>query len=435
MTFGRFGDLRLKNDPTQHSNAWLTGQSRVETASQEQRGLLRGQPGGGGSSHTLPGNTTQDSFSTKSSRRTQYTTPKHRLSTSAHTESLTEVQELTAVYSPPRDADFTGLRRSWASGGLKAAQVLPMCPQVCQRLKSRHSHFSIAPFLRHARCKGKLNDSLYLVRDGNPTLIKIFLSKGRGCAPDGALGAHTAGAQVRRAEREGEPGRGGCHGHGSARSPPPSPRGVLPAPAPGPASTRPRGLLLGGARGPGLLGRRGRARDSGPGLLGAAAPRLPRESAGAPAHPGPPMRRPRAEGPRAPTPPTPTPRPPGARSPAPATPAPRPAAPRPAPTARRRGHGAGRGLHPPASAAFPRPFPRAAPAPGGRPPPGAEPGPSSSSRCPAPGPGCPAAEAAAVLTQTASWECCSPLGPAREKKNVFQAPSPSPGPDSSIYSP
>lgn len=111
-----------------------------------------------------------------------------------------------------------------------------------------------------------------------------------------------------------------------------------------------------------------------------------------------------------------------------------PARPRPAPTAAARPWSP-RALHPPAWAAFPRPFPRAAPAPGGRLPPGAEPGPSSSSRCPAPNPGCPAAEAAAVLTQTASWECCSPLGPAREKKNVFQAPSPLPGPDSSIYSP
>lgn len=110
------------------------------------------------------------------------------------------------------------------------------------------------------------------------------------------------------------------------------------------------------------------------------------------------------------------------------------ARPRPAPTAAARPWRP-RALHPPAWAAFPRPFPRAAPAPGGRPPPGAEPGPSSSSRCPAPGPGYPAAEAVAVLTQTASWECCSPLGPAREKKNVFQAPSPLPGPDSSIYSP
>lgn len=110
------------------------------------------------------------------------------------------------------------------------------------------------------------------------------------------------------------------------------------------------------------------------------------------------------------------------------------ARPRPAPTAAARPWRP-RALHPPAWAAFPRPFPRAALAPDGRPPPGAEPGPSSSSRCPAPDPGCPAAEAAAVLTQTASWECCSPLGPAREKKNVFQAPSPLPGPDSSIYSP
>lgn len=77
------------------------------------------------------------------------------------------------------------------------------------------------------------------------------------------------------------------------------------------------------------------------------------------------------------------------------------------------------GVHPPAWAAFPRPFPRAAPAPGGRPPPGAGPAPSSSSRCPAPGPGCPAAEAAAVLTQTASWERCSPARAGQGEEERF----------------
>lgn len=195
--------------------------------------------------------------------------------------------------------------------------------------------------------------------------------------------------------------------------------GPLWPPALGPARTRPPGLRLPGARvGPARApgpGRGARNWDSGPGL-----PQGPQRPA---CHA------------------TPCPSPPRASASAPARPGstsalqPAPAAQRPAPTARRRGHGVELGLHPPAWAAFPRPFPRAAPAPGGKPPLGAEPGPSSSSRCPAPGPGCPAAEAAAVLTQTASWECCSPLGPAREKKNVFQAPSPSPGPDSSIYSP
>lgn len=179
-----------------------------------------------------------------------------------------------------------------------------------------------------------------------------------------------------------------------------------------------------------LLGRgTGSGRHAAPGAYGSAArgPGRPGHRGSRPGLPRGPRRPPATRARRCPG-------PRGASASAPARPGPSGAR-SPAPTARRRGHGVGLGLHPPAWAAFPRPFPRAAPAPGGRPPPGAEPGPSSSSRCPAPGPECPAAEAAAVLTQTASWECCSPLGPAREKKNVFQAPSPSSGPDSSIYSP
>lgn len=272
-----------------------------------------------------------------------------------------------------------------------------------------------------------MTDWLYLVKGGH-AFKKSFRQSGCSVNLRRYSCVHTSpgGIRVQPANpswsARGEPGPGvvtrsrlsqvpGTARLGPLRPPPLGPAGKRPR---GPAARRRSGRACQGAG----AGTRARSRDSGPGL-----PRGPQRPA---CHESPPVPQ-STRGLRFRARPGPS----GARQPR----ARSPAAQRPAPTARRRGHGVGLGLHPPAWAAFPRPFPRATPAPGGRPPLGAEPGPSSSSRCPAPGPGCPAAEAAAVLTQTASWECCSPLGPAREKKNVFQASSPSPGPDSSIYSP